>query len=470
MTDILMPRLSDTMEEGVISRWNVEVGDEVAKGDILGEIETDKATMDFEAYDSGVVSSLLVEEGSTVAIGERVAVLGDDSTGSDDSTEGDGSTESDDLTDSGDAEDSGESDESETTEDSGESAAGDDSDGEESEAGDDEDRDESEDSASSSEASGASEASDEEEASDAEAPSPESDESDEDRSGVRISPLARKMAEKHDIDTAELEGTGPRGRIIRVDVEKAISERDESGDDQADRLASDQESTEDATVSLNANQRVTAKRLSDNAGVPTFRLTSKVDADALMAFRSEINERLATTGDKVSLTDLLTRACAVMLREHPEVNSSWNEDSIIRRGAVHVGIAVALDSGLIVPVIRDADRKSVSQIGRESRDLAERAKSGKLHPDEFSGGSFSISNLGMYGIDDFTAIINPPEAAILAVGAAVDEPVVRDGELTTRTVITMTMTVDHRVLNGAEAAVFLGELKSLLEEPLRIVV
>ena len=189
-----------------------------------------------------------------------------------------------------------------------------------------------------------------------------------------------------------------------------------------------------------------------------------------MAFRAEINERLAATGDKISLTDLLTRACAVMLRAHPEVNASWNGDSIIRRGAVNVGIAVALDSGLIVPVITNADHKSVSRIGRESRDLADRAKSGKLHPDEFTGGTFSISNLGMYGIDDFTAIINPPEAAILAVGAAVDEPVVRDGELTTRTVITMTMTVDHRVLNGAEAAVFLGDLKSLLEEPLRIVV
>ena len=284
------------------------------------------------------------------------------------------------------------------------------------------------------------------------------------------------MADKHDIDTGEIEGTGPRGRIIRVDVEKAISDGGEPGDDgQADKAAQKEsavqkESSEDTTVSLNANQRVTAKRLSDNAGVPTFRLTSKVEADALMAFRAEINERLAATGDKISLTDLLTRACAVMLRAHPEVNASWNGDSIIRRGAVNVGIAVALDSGLIVPVITNADHKSVSRIGRESRDLADRAKSGKLHPDEFTGGTFSISNLGMYGIDDFTAIINPPEAAILAVGAAVDEPVVRDGELTTRTVITMTMTVDHRVLNGAEAAVFLGDLKSLLEESLRIVV
>jgi pyruvate dehydrogenase E2 component (dihydrolipoamide acetyltransferase) len=390
MTDILMPRLSDTMEEGVISRWNVKVGDEVTKGDILGEIETDKATMDFEAYDTGVVSSLLVEEGATVAIGERVAVLGED------------------AGDSGGSDDSDEPEEGEESEDTGEPAAGE-------ESGDD---DESGDSEESADSVSTSEESDEEESSQTEASSTKSQGSD--GTAVRISPLARKMAEKHDIDAAEIEGTGPRGRIIRVDVEKAISESGESGDDgQADRIAqkessAQRESSEDTTVSLNANQRVTAERLSDSAGVPTFRLTSKVEADALMAFRAEINERLAATGDKISLTDLLTRACAVMLRAHPEVNASWNGDSIIRRGAVNIGIAVALDSGLIVPVITDADHKSVSQIGRESRDLADRAKSGKLHPDEFTGGTFSISNLGMYGIDDFTAIINPPEAAILS--------------------------------------------------------
>jgi pyruvate dehydrogenase E2 component (dihydrolipoamide acetyltransferase) len=449
MTDILMPRLSDTMEEGVISRWNVKVGDEVTKGDILGEIETDKATMDFEAYDSGVVSSLLVEEGATVAIGERVAVLGED------------------AGDSGDSGDSDEPEEGEESEDTGEPAAGEESGGDE----------ESGDEAAASADSGDEESDADEASGDGEEPADSASASEEsDGTAVRISPLARKMAEKHDIDTGKIEGTGPRGRIIRVDVEKAISDGGAPGDDgQADKAAQKESSaqegsSEDTTVSLNANQRVTAKRLSDNAGVPTFRLTAKVEADALMTFRAEINERLAATGDKISLTDLLTRACAVMLRTHPEVNASWNGDSIIRRGAVNVGIAVALDSGLIVPVITNADHKSVSQIGRESRDLADRAKSGKLHPDEFTGGTFSISNLGMYGIDDFTALINPPEAAILAVGAAVDEPVVRDGELTTRTVITMTMTVDHRVLNGAEAAVFLGDLKSLLEEPLRIVV
>lgn len=433
MTDILMPRLSDTMEEGVISRWNVEIGDEVKKGDILGEIETDKATMDFEAYDTGVVSRLLVEEGATVSIGERVAVLGDDAGDSDDSDDG------------GEEDDSG---------DEGGSSEKADNEQNDDEQNDDEQND----------------------GSSAETQSSESRRSaDDDDTAVRSSPLARKMAKKHNIDPGELTGTGPRGRVIRLDVEKAMSERDESVEDgQGEQPASLQASTgpndEDTTVSLNANQRVTARRLADSAGIPTFRLTSKVEADALVAFRAEVNERLAQTDDKVSLTDLLTRACAMMLRAHPEVNASWNEDSIIRRGAVNVGIAVALDSGLIVPVIKDADRKSVSQIGRESRDLATRAKSGKLHPDEFTGGSFSISNLGMYGIDDFTAIINPPEAAILAVGAAVEEPVIRNGSLTTHTLITMTMTVDHRVLNGAEAAAFLHDLKSLLEEPLRIVI
>src|SRR5699024_5916641 len=325
MTDILMPRLSDTMEEGVISRWNVKVGDEVTKGDILGEIETDKATMDFEAYDTGVVSSLLVEEGASVAIGERVAVLGED------------------ADDSGDSGDSDEPEEGEESEDTDEPAAGE-------EAGGDE---ESGDEAAASGGSGDEESAAGEASGDGDEPADSASASEEsDGAAVRIAPLARKMDEKHDIDTGQIEGTGPRGRIIRVDVEKAISDGGALGDDgQADKAAQKEPSaqkgsSEDTTVSLNANQRVTAKRLSDNAGVPTFRLTSKVEADALMAFRAEINERLAATGDKISLTDLLTRACAVMLRAHPEVNASWNGDSIIRRGAVNVGIAVALDSGL----------------------------------------------------------------------------------------------------------------------------
>src|SRR5699024_5077669 len=260
MTDILMPRLSDTMEEGVISRWNVKVGDEVTKGDILGEIETDKATMDFEAYDTGVVSSLLVEEGATVAIGERVAVLGEDADDSGDSGEG------------GDSGDSDEPEEDEESEDTGEPAAGEESGGDEepddeaaaSGGSGDEEPDAGEESGGSEESAdsaSASEESDEEEPSESETPSPRSQESD--GAAVRISPLARKMAEKHDIDTGEIEGTGPRGRIIRVDVEKAISDGGALGDDgQSDQAAQKESaaqkgSSEDTTVSLNANQRVT---------------------------------------------------------------------------------------------------------------------------------------------------------------------------------------------------------------------
>src|SRR5690625_1937060 len=259
--------------------------------------------MDFEAYDTGVVSSLLVEEGATVAIGERVAVLGEDA---DDSGESD---------DSGDSGDSDEPEEGEESEDTGEPAAGEESGGDE----------ESGDEAAASGGSGDEESDADEASGDGEEPADSASASEEsDGAAVRISPLARKMAEKHDIDTRQIEGTGPRGRIIRVDVEKAISDGGALGDDgQSDKAAQKEPSaqkgsSEDTTVSLNANQRVTAKRLSDNAGVPTFRLTSKVEADALMAFRAEINERLAATGDKISLTDLLTRAD----RKSTRLNSS----------------------------------------------------------------------------------------------------------------------------------------------------
>jgi pyruvate dehydrogenase E2 component (dihydrolipoamide acetyltransferase) len=195
-----------------------------------------------------------------------------------------------------------------------------------------------------------------------------------------------------------------------------------------------------------------------------------LDAERLLAFRTEVNNRLARTGTKLSVTDLLIRACAVTLRAHPQVNSSWGGDKILRHRRIHVGVAVALDDGLIVPVVRDADRKSLGEIGTEAHALAERARAGQLTPDEFTGGTFTISNLGMYGVDHFTAVINPPEAAILAVGAATEEPAVRDGQLVGRTTIKLTLSIDHRVLDGATAAAFLRDLKDTLQEPLRIVV
>ncbi|MFS8499810.1 MAG: dihydrolipoamide acetyltransferase family protein [Micromonosporaceae bacterium] len=227
---------------------------------------------------------------------------------------------------------------------------------------------------------------------------------------------------------------------------------------------------EDEDVPLTPVRRITAQRLTESATTtPHFHLTSVVDAGALLAFRRQVNEHLAATGTRVTVTDLLIRACAVTLRAHPQVNSSWAGDRIVRHRRIHVGVAVALDDGLIVPVVRDADRKSLGEIAAEAHDLADRARSGKLTPDEFRGGTFTISNLGMYGIDQFTAVINPPEAAILAIGAATEQPVLAPDGLTTRTTMTLTLGIDHRVLDGATAARFLGDLKAVLEQPLRIV-
>ncbi|WP_244194510.1 dihydrolipoamide acetyltransferase family protein [Amycolatopsis echigonensis] len=223
-------------------------------------------------------------------------------------------------------------------------------------------------------------------------------------------------------------------------------------------------------VPLTRVRRLTAQRLAASAQqAPHFYLSRVVDADALVAFRAQVNTDLADAGVRVSVTDLLVKACAQALIAHPEVNSSWGETRLLRHHRVHIGIAVALDEGLIVPVVQDADRKTVSQISREAHDLAERARAGRLSLDEITGGTFTISNLGMYGIDQFTAVINPPEAAILAVGAATPGPIVRDGQLAVATIMTLTLSIDHRVLDGATGAQFLAEVTALLEHPTRIV-
>jgi pyruvate dehydrogenase E2 component (dihydrolipoamide acetyltransferase) len=231
----------------------------------------------------------------------------------------------------------------------------------------------------------------------------------------------------------------------------------------------------DEVVPLSAVRRITAERLTASAAAPQFYLTTMVEADRLLAVRADVNAGLAArAGDapavKVSVTDLLVRVCALVLRQHPEVNASWGGDAILRHPRVNVGVAVAMDDGLIVPVVHDADAASLADIAQRMRDLAERGRAGRLKPDEFSGGTFTISNLGMYGIDHFTAVVNPPEAAILAVGAGTQVPVVRDGQVVVRTIIKLTLTSDHRVLDGATAAAFLRDLKNALENPLSVLV
>jgi pyruvate dehydrogenase E2 component (dihydrolipoyllysine-residue acetyltransferase) len=418
MPEVVMPRLSDTMEEGELSKWLKNVGDPVAKGDVLAEIETDKATMDLEAFEDGVLEQQLVEAGTVVPIGTPVAVIGD----------GTGTQKSPD--------------------------------------------------AKAPEAKAPAKKAPAEPVPVQEPPA-ESAATAQGTTTVkpRMSPLARKIAKDHGIDPASISGTGPQGRVVRADVEAAIASGATPGapGSPASRpagtanAAGSAEFGPDEEIPVNRIRKVAAKRLTESQAVPHFFLTSVVDVERFLEFRAEVNESLAAQGVKVSVNDLLVRAVAVTLRKHPEANSSWGGDTLIRHAHVNIGIAVATDSGLLVPVVHDADSKGLGTIAKETVALAGKARDGKLSPDEMSGGTFSISNLGMFGIDQFTAVINPPEAAILAVGAASPVPVLRDGVLVDVPKLKITLTVDHRVMDGAVAAGFLRDLVGVLEHPLHMV-
>lgn len=400
MPDVLMPRLSDTMTEGVVGQWLKHEGEVVQRGDVLAEIETDKATMELEAYDSGVLTRIIAPAGSTVPIGQPIAVIGDEALGG-------------------------------TAKPVGEQATTPVSRALRAEA----------------------------------SPAPPSTST----APVRATPLVRTLAREHGIDLAGVTGTGPGGRIVRKDIE-AVTGRPAvvAQPDPSTVVPTAIAGNGDERMPLSSIRRITAQRLTESAATPHFYLTVVVDAGALQRLRVELNAEFSGTGPKISVTDLMIRACAVTLRTHRYVNSSWGGDHLVRHGHVNVGCAVATDGGLLVPVIRDADGKSLNEIGVEVHALVERARAGKLAPDEMTGGTFTISNLGMYGIDYFTAVINPPEAAILAVGAVQDEAVVRNGRLTAATRMKLTLSIDHRVLDGATAAVFLRDLVHLLEHPLRI--
>ncbi|MDX5568157.1 dihydrolipoamide acetyltransferase family protein, partial [Streptomyces sp. ID05-04B] len=302
---------------------------------------------------------------------------------------------------------------------------------------------------------------------------------------VASSPLARRLARHHGIDIASLTGSGPGGRVVRADVDAAVDQGDAHP---APRPAAGAPSTaapaaakppvgpvaeadEAVEVPLTTVRRLTAQRLTDSAQqAPHFYLTTIIDAQPLLAFRADLNTRLGDRGPRISVNDLIIKACATALRDHPEMNASWDDTRILRHRRIHIGIAVALDDGLTVPVIHDADRTTLTDIAHEARGLTEKARNGHLTLDDLTGGTFTISNLGPYGIDHFTAVINPPQAAILAVGTAHPQPVVRDGELAAGTVMALTLSVDHRVLDGATGALFLADLRELLEQPLRVVV
>jgi pyruvate dehydrogenase E2 component (dihydrolipoamide acetyltransferase) len=283
--------------------------------------------------------------------------------------------------------------------------------------------------------------------------------------------MARHIAAEHGLDLTGIQGSGPQGRVIRADVEAALNGPQPSGPAEAAPQPVAQAKDGDERVSLSQMRRTIARRMAESTRtVPHFYLTTVVDATELGELRKQINAQTADAGIKISFNDLIVKAAARAIRQVPEVNVSFAEDSLIRHSHVNVGIAVATERGLIVPVVRDVDQKSIGQIAREARDLAERANAGKLQPPDYSGGTFTVSNLGMFGVEQFQAVINPPESAILAVGAITREPAEYQGEIALRDRLRLTLSVDHRALDGAIGARYLQALKALLEKPMLLLV
>jgi pyruvate dehydrogenase E2 component (dihydrolipoamide acetyltransferase) len=372
MPEIVMPRLSDSMEEGTILTWMKQVGEEVAIGDELVEIETDKANMAYESDVAGTLTQVLAEEGETLPIGAPIAVVGDDK----------GSTSS---------------------------------------------------------------------------------TADPDR--VKASPLARRVARDQGVDLSNVKGSGPGGRIVKADVESdatpAVPQTTRTESETAKGVTTYQE--------LTRLQQVVSRRMAESkATAPHFYLQSEIDMSAAVEARAQL-KAMAREGDVVpSFNDMVVKACAIALKEHPLANGAYRDGRFELYSRVNVGVAVAAQDALVVPTVFDADKKGLREIATDARTLAGKVRDGSITPPELSGGTFTVSNLGMYGVSNFSAVINAPQAAILAVGAIAEKAVVRDGEITTAHLLGVTLACDHRILYGAPAAEFLARIRSLLEEPLSL--
>lgn len=411
---IKMPRLSDTMEEGTVASWLKKVGDTVEEGDILAEIETDKATMEFESFYAGTLLYIGIQEGESSPVDAVLAVIGPEGTDVDAVLNS---------------------------------------------------------KPSSGKASSESEKPKKEE--DSQPAKKEAAASSNDSKRIFASPLAKKMAEDKGIDLSNVSGSGDNGRIIKKDIENYKPEakvESKPASDAAEpskaavapiNLPVGEESVEE--VKNSQMRKVIAKRLSESKfNAPHYYLTIEVDMDNAMASRKQINELPDT---KVSFNDMVVKACAMALKKHPQVNTSWNGDTTKINHHVHVGVAVAVEDGLVVPVLKFTDQLSLSQIGGAVKDLAGRARNKKLTPAEMEGSTFTVSNLGMFGIVEFTSIINQPNSAILSVGAIVQKPVVKDGQIVVGNTMKVTLACDHRTVDGATGAQFLLTLRSYLENP-----
>jgi len=446
---VLMPALSPTMTEGNLAKWHKKEGDQVRSGDVIAEIETDKATMEVEAVDEGTLGRILVAEGTqSVPVNQPIALILEEG-------------------------------EDETALDEGGAAPA----------------------AKQADAGGAPKQADkapaEPDPAKSQSAKPEPAKPEPARAGspaeggdrIAASPLARRMAELAGIDLATIKGSGPRGRIVKSDIEAASGKapaRAQAGPSTAPATAPTPAAQAPAPAAaglgkdrvallagqmpyrlepMNSMRKTIARRLTESKQqVPHFYLTVDCTIDRLLAIRKELNQR--SDAYKLSVNDFVIRASALALRKVPMANASWSDDGLLVWERVDVSVAVAIEGGLITPIVKNADQKGLAQISTEMKDLAARARTGKLKPEEFQGGGFSVSNLGMFGVREFAAIINPPQSCILAVGAGEERPVVRDGQLAVATQMSLTLAVDHRVVDGALGAQLLGALKGYLEDPL----
>ena len=434
-TQVIMPKLSPTMEEGQLSRWLKKEGDKVSMGEPLAEIDTDKATMEMQALANGVLRKIIIKEGESAPLGQLIAIIGEPDEDISAMLEGAAAPKA-----------------AAATAPAAAPLA----------------TPPAEETAPKPEAKPESAAPAGNGSSPAPAPSPS------DR--LIVSPLAARMAAEAGVDLRSLSGSGPGGRIVKRDIEAAMSKEAPAAAPATGavvKFPTRQVGTTEASPyvdePISEIRRIIAKRLVTSLGpIPHFFLTTEIEMDRAADMRRNINELDPEL--KLSINDVIIKVAAAALMAHPQVNASFQDKTVRYYERADIGVAVAIEEGLITPVVRSADQKSLSEIAREVRDLAERARKRKLRPEEYTGASFSISNLGMFGIDEFTAVINPPEGAILAVGAMAAKPVVRDNEIVVRQMMRVTMSCDHRVIDGATGAKFLQTFKKMLENPLYLLV
>ncbi len=462
MPEVNMPKLSDTMEEGTIVEWKKKTGDEVKTGDVLAEVESDKATFDLEAESDGVLS-ILVEQGVPAKIGAPIATIGEASAAAPATKKAAPAPAKQKEPKEPEAPPQAAAEEQPAAESAPPKAEPDER--AEEPAAKSAPKAEPDERAEEPAAKSAPKAEPDERAEEPSSPD------GEDGQHVKASPLAKRLAAEMGVDIATLKGSGPEGRIVKEDVLAAAGNK-RPAERRRPEAAPRPSGPDVEVVDPSRMQATIARRMTEaKSTVPEFTVTVEARVDEAVSMRQQLKDSVPGA-DKVTMTDMLVRACALALRKFPEVNTSWVDGRYHRKRTINIGLAVAPSQGmgLLVPVVHDADMKDLIQISIESRQVIERARSGRPGEGDLSGATFSISNLGMFGVDEFVAIINPPEAAILAVGAIKDVPVVEDGRIVPGKVMRMTLSVDHRVFYGATAAQFMAEVKRLIENPVTLVV